>query len=448
MSEPGNETPAVEPVNLLKQLDYSIAQQCIHCGMCLPTCPTYDLTKQERHSPRGRIALMRAIADGRNEVSTTFAKEMYYCLGCLACKTACPAGVDYPHLFETARAEIERSEVNTSPKRKFIRWFTLRFLFAHHWLLHLFGRSLYFYKASGLQTLVRKSGILRLMPENLREMETLTPEARARFSAQLIRPIEVPSSTKYTVGLLTGCVQDILYSEVSRATADVLLAAECKVVTPRAQLCCGSLHAHNGDLPAAREFARKLIDQFDLGSVDAIITNAGGCGSHLKDYAHLLESDSEYTEKAAIWSTKVKDIHEFLVQIGFDRKLATLPAPSEREKITYHDSCHLAHGQGINRQPRLLLKSLPTIELVELPEAAWCCGSAGVYNLTHPKTAAELGDRKLENILGTGCAVVATGNPGCLLQLSKRAEARGVKLRVVHPVEIIANALTSKSSIN
>jgi len=433
--------------NLLQNLDYSVLQQCMHCGMCLPTCPTYDLTKLERHSPRGRIALMRAIADDKIEVTRTFGEEMYFCLGCLACKTACPAGVDYPHLFEMARAEVERTGVLNSPSRKLIRWSILSVLFSRQPLLHFFGRLLYLYEATGIQALLRKSGLMKWMPKRLRQMERLTPTIQRRFSHELIRPDETPAAPQFTVGLLTGCVQDMMYADVNRDTADVLLAAGCRVVTPRGQLCCGSLHAHNGELELAREFARKLVDQFNLDEVDAIITNAGGCGSHLRHYDRLLEDDPVYSKKAAIWSSKLKDIHEWLIEIKFDLQLQSAPIQSHRQRVTYHESCHLSHGQGIVKQPRRLLQSLPGLELVELPESNWCCGSAGVYNLTQPDTAAQLAERKLDHILETGCATVVTANPGCLLQLQKFAEGRSLKLEVLHPISIIASALRKPKAI-
>ena len=426
----------------LKGLDYSVVQQCMHCGMCLPTCPTYDITKLERHSPRGRIALMRAIADDRMQPTAAFADEMSYCLGCLACKTACPADVDYPLLFEMARAEVERSGVRTGLLRKVIRFSILRVLFSRQWLLHLLGRSLYYYRVSGLQGLIRKSRVLRLLPDRLQYMERMSPDMQAQFSHQLIAVNETPSASpqKYKVGLLTGCVQDMMYADVNRDTATVLLDAGCAVFTPRAQLCCGSLHAHNGEYQLSKDYARKLIDQFDLNQLDAIISNAGGCGSHLRHYDRLLADDPAYAEKASQWSAKFKDVHEWLVSIDYQPS----GDGTVTQRLTYHDSCHLAHGQGIVQQPRQLLSAVPGLVLIELPEANTCCGSAGVYNLTQPDTAAELALRKLANIRKTGCTTVATANPGCLLQLQKFAEQAGHTLEVVHPVSVLARAIRQR----
>lgn len=409
--------------------------------MCLPTCPTYDITKLERHSPRGRISLMRAIADDKISVSKEFAEEMSYCLGCLACKTACPAGVDYPQLFEMSRAEIERSGINDKPTRSFIRWASMKVMFGNQHLLHLFGRMLYLYRVTGLQGLVRKSKVLKLFPERLEKMERMTPDVQKEFSHQLIREGEGSEKASYRVGILTGCVQDMIYADINRDTVDVLIDAGCHVLTPRGQLCCGSLHAHNGEHELSKDFARKLIDQFDLDYLDAVITNAGGCGSHLKHYDKLLEDDPAYAKKAKLWSTKLKDIHAWLTEIDYQPKAKNNASGNIKPlRITYHDSCHLAHGQGIVQEPRALLKSLSNIELVELPEANWCCGSAGVYNITQPETAAELAHRKLDNIRKTGCSVVVTANPGCLLHLQKFAEQEGLSLELKHPVSILAEA--------
>ncbi len=263
----------------LKDLDYSVVQQCMHCGLCLPTCPTYDATKLERNSPRGRIALMRAIADDRLEPTKTFADEMYFCLGCLACMTACPAGVNYAELFEHARAEAEQSGVAKNPRRNFIRWLTLRWLFMDLRRLRGVGLMIRFYQQIGLQTVIRKSGILKLLPKRLRELEAMTPTMQPKFSAELIAPVtSAASQKKYRVAMLTGCAQDLIFSDVNRDTVEVLARNGCEVVTPPRQHCCGSLHAHNGEWEMAQELARKTIDQFPPENFDAIITNAAGCG--------------------------------------------------------------------------------------------------------------------------------------------------------------------------
>jgi glycolate oxidase iron-sulfur subunit len=421
----------------LKGLDYSVLQQCMHCGLCLPTCPTYDATKVERHSPRGRISLMRAIADGQLEATRTFADEMYFCLGCLACMTACPAGVNYAELFEHARAEAEASGVLNSPRRKLIRAFAIRWLFMDLRHLRLVGRILRIYQRLGLQTLVRRSGVLKLLPSRLQELEAITPDIQPKFSADLIAEVTPAiGPKKYRVAMLTGCAQDLIFSDINRDTVEVLARNGCEVFTPASQLCCGSLHAHNGEWELARQLARKQLEQFPPDQFDAIITNAGGCGSHLKHYRKLLADDPAFRDRAALWDKKVKDIHEWLMQTGIQRPANNAPP----QVVTYHESCHLAHGQKITAQPRQLLALIPNLKLVELPESTWCCGSAGIYNIVQPAMANQLLDRKLKHITSTGATIVANGNPGCLLQLINGAKHQGLKLRVVHPITLLAEA--------
>ncbi len=501
--------PRRDAASLLVGLDYSVLQQCMHCGMCLPTCPTYVETKRERNSPRGRIALMRAVADGELEVTKAFGEEMYYCLGCLACTTACPAGVNYADLFETARAEVERKGVLDNPKRNFIRWSVLRILFTRPRLLRLVGRALWIWQASGGQSLFRRLGLTRLLPGNLRDLEPQTPRVRARFSHQLIRPIEhsserstfnaqrltsnenvgeagtplsversklkVERSTRLRrVAVLTGCVQDLAFSDINRATVDVLLANGCEVHTPPVQPCCGSLHAHNGDLESARLLARRQLDLIDPFTFDAVITNAGGCGSHLRTYGHLLHDEPPYAARAAEWSRKVRDIHEYLVEIGFRRPISAERSTPNAERstfnhtaseagpslevgssalgvgsspqvpVTYHESCHLCHGQKVSAQPREILRAIPGIELRECPESQWCCGSAGIYNITQPATSAWLQERKVGHVLATGAAVVATANPGCHLQLENGLRGRPSAPEVTHPIVLLAAAYAAE----
>jgi glycolate oxidase iron-sulfur subunit len=380
---------------------------------------------------------MRAIADGRLESTKTFADEMYFCLGCLACMTACPAGVNYAELFEHARAEAEQSGVLRSTRRSLIRNFTLRWLFMDLARLQLVGSILRLYQQLGLQGLVRRSGVLKLLPRRLRELEAMTPQIQPKFSADLIAPVTpAAGARRYRVAMLTGCAQDLIFSDINRDTVEVLARNGCEVTTPAAQSCCGSLHAHNGEWELAQRLARKQIDQFPPGQFDAIITNAGGCGSHLKHFHKLLADDPDYRERALLWDRKTKDIHEWLIEIG-------LEAPGKNgppQVVTYHESCHLCHGQKITTQPRQLLSAIPNLRLVDLAESSWCCGSAGIYNIVQPEMANELLQRKLKHIRATGAEVVATGNPGCLLQIINGAAAEGLKLRVVHPITLLAEA--------
>jgi glycolate oxidase iron-sulfur subunit len=425
----------------LRDLDYSVVQQCMHCGLCLPTCPTYDATKSERNSPRGRIALMRSIADGRLEATATFADEMYFCLGCLACMTACPAGVNYAELFEHARAEAEESGALQTPQRSFMRWLTLRWLFMDLRRLRFVGTLIRLYQRMGLQKLVRQSGVMKLFPRRWGELEAMTPVIQPGFSAQMIPEVTPASGArKYRVALLTGCAQDLMYSDVNRDTAEVLARNGCEVVTPPRQNCCGSLHAHNGELGMARELARKNLEQFPPEEFDAIISNAAGCGSHLKHYGRLLADDAKFRQRAELWDAKLQDIHEWLEKIGLTRPTANVPP----QTVTYHEACHLCHGQKITAQPRQILRAIPNLTLVELPESTWCCGSAGIYNLLQPEMANQLLDRKLGHIRSTGAAVVATGNPGCLAHMSNGIRQQRLAVRLVHPITLLAEAYRVK----
>jgi Fe-S oxidoreductase len=426
----------------LRSLDYSVLQQCMHCGMCLPSCPTYAATGRERHSPRGRIALMRSMADGELKLTPTFAEEMSYCLGCLACTSACPAGVDYGTLLETARAEVETERVLTTSRRDFLRWLTMRVLFTRPRLLRFAGRLLWLYQVTGLQRAARKLRLTRLLPRWLRESESLTPTIRRKFSNALIAPVERPRDgvVRRRVLVLTGCMQDLMFSEINRATVDVLLENGCEVHTPPVQFCCGSLHAHNGDHETALFLARRQLDEIDPFAFDAIISNAGGCGSHLRHYGKLLADDEHYAARATEWSRKLRDIHEWLVEIGF-RPPPRGSEKSDTMRVTYHESCHLCHGQKVSRQPREILRALPRVELMECVEANWCCGSAGIYNLTQPATASWLQRRKVGHLRATGAMVVATANPGCHLQIENGiAQECGGAMRIAHPVVLLAEA--------
>ena len=528
--------------NLLKSLDYSILQQCMHCGMCLAVCPTYAETTIERHGPRGRIALMRAIAGGELETTRAFGEEMYYCLGCLACASACPAGVNYERLFETARAEVERARVLDSPQRNFWRWSVVRVLFTRPRLLRLAGRALWLWRVTGLQKLTRLLRLTYLLPKRLRELEPQTPRIGSKFSHQLIKPVEKPPTVTQAaspcsapppkvaqaaspcsvpppkvaraaspcsapppevaraaspcsasppnvtraaspcndstrelapqarglpahaaapprrVALLTGCVQDLAFPEINRATADALLANNCEVHTPPVQPCCGSLHAHNGDLESARALARRLIDLIPPDNFDAIISNAGGCGSHLRHFDNLLRDDPLYAARAAAWSRKLRDISEYLVEINFrhprppaaafassSSSSSSPSASSAPQIITYHESCHLCHAQKVSAQPRALLRAIPGAELRECDEAAWCCGSAGIYNITQPLTASRLQDRKMANLRRARAQIIATANPGCHLQIQNALRAAGdTRAAVEHPVVLLARAYAAE----
>jgi glycolate oxidase iron-sulfur subunit len=425
--------PATARAGPLAALDYSVLQQCMHCGLCLSSCPTYQETKRERNSPRGRIALMRAIADRELAVTSAFGEEMSYCVGCLACTSACPAGVNYAELLETARAEVEQANVLSTPRRRALRWFGMQFVATRPRVLRAAGRMLRVWQ---------QSGAARWLPAKFRELEAKAPRIASAFSDELIAPVTLARGPRrFRVLMLTGCVQDLAYSDVNAATVDVLAENGCDVLTPRTQSCCGSLHAHNGDLETARALARRHLDAVDPASIDAIISNAGGCGSHLRHYDRLLADDVAYADRAAEWSRKLRDIHEWLVEIGFRPPRAAIEALS----VTYHESCHLCHGQRVSAQPRAVLQAIPGVQLRECAEAQWCCGSAGIYTLTQPETAARLQQRKVQHVRATGAAVVATANPGCHLQIEQGLRAAGDgHMSVTHPIVLLARAYAAE----
>ena len=394
---------------------------------------------------------MRAIADDELPLSVEFAEEMDYCVGCLACQTACPAGVDYAQLFETARATNEQTKLLNSPMRQFYRWLGMRLVFTRPWLLRLVGRFVAIYQKPLLRKSIRRFGLLYLAPPRLRKLEPQSPPIDLPFSDARIKKIEKPKGLPQArVALLTGCIQDIVYARVNRATVDVLQAIGCEVVTPRSQPCCGSLHGHNGDLETARLLARRSLDQFreggphPLSTIDAVISNAGGCGSHLRHYAHLLKDDPSYVTQAKEWDAKLKDVQEYIVDCGESR---VVPDHSEGNRkplrVTYDASCHLHHGQKVVTQPVELLKSLPGVEFVPLNEADWCCGAAGVYTITQPEQANILLQRKLANLRSAKIDILATANPGCMHQLTMAcsADKELSHVRIVHPLELIAEKL-------
>lgn len=416
---------------------------CMRCGMCLPSCPTFQLTGRERSSPRGRIALMRAVNEDQLPLeSPLFAEEMDFCLGCMACVSACPAGVRYGDLLEAARDQLQRqNKVKQPPWRRLLEDAAFA-LFERPPLLRLLARALWLYQRSGLATLLERSGGLRVLPFNLGGLHGLMPRLPRRFSSQTIAPtLEPEGPVKARVGLPLGCVMDVMLARENEATARVLQRNGCRVVTPPAQGCCGALHAHAGRLDGARELARKMIDLFDGLEIDTVVTNSAGCGNCMKGYGHLLSGDPAYAERARSFAARVKDVHEVLEEVGFQAPLSPLP-----ETITYHDACHLAHGQGVREQPRSVCRALGQ-GYCELPQSDRCCGSAGTYNLTHFDTSMELLEQKIDEIEATGAALVGVANPGCLLQIQYGLRRRGSVVRAEHPVVFLDQAYQAEDRL-
>ncbi|MGH9770586.1 MAG: (Fe-S)-binding protein, partial [Candidatus Acidiferrales bacterium] len=391
-------------------------------------CPTYLLWGEEMDSPRGRIHLIRTATEGVTPVTPRWVSHFDSCLGCMACMTACPSGVDYGKLIEATRAQIERLH-----RRSFLERLHRRFLFSvftNPRRLRLLHWPLLMYQQSGLRELLRRAGVLKLLPQQLRAMEELMPKLTKSEAVAEVTPAR--GAPRRRVGLLLGCVQREFLSQVNAATARVLAAEGCEVVAPPEQPCCGALLLHAGEEEMAAELAKRTIEVFERTHVDTIVINAAGCGSNVKEYGYLLRDDPEYAERAREFSAKCQDVSEFLVELGL--RSAPHPLPL---RVAYQDACHLQHAQGVRSQPRLLLSRIPDLELVELPEAAICCGSAGIYNLVQPEAATALGNRKAQLIDPAAVDIVATGNPGCLLQLTSALARTGKKTPVVHTIQLL-----------
>jgi len=413
-----------------------IIDKCVHCGFCLPACPTYVLWGQEMDSPRGRIYLMKLAAEGAAQINPKWVSHFDSCLGCMACMTACPSGVDYGKLIEATRAQIERIFLRSSAEKR-----------QRHFLFDTFTRPdrlrrlrapLLAYQKSGLQALVRGLRLVKLLPKRLQTMEALLPRLTPREAVPEVTP--AVGTRRRRVGLLLGCVQQEFFSQVNAATARVLAAEGCEVVAPQAQTCCGALLVHAGEEAAAIVLAKKTIDLFERANVEAIVTNAAGCGSSVKEYGHLLRDDAEYSERARNFASKCRDISEVLTELE-----PRSPRRPLKLRVAFHDSCHLQHAQGVRSQPRALLSSIPGLELTEIPESAICCGSAGIYNLVQPDAAKSLGDRKAQLVSQLKVDAVATGNPGCILQLQSALARQHQKTPVVHTIQLLDTSLRALS---
>jgi glycolate oxidase iron-sulfur subunit len=409
------------------QLD--LIDDCVHCGFCLPTCPTYVLWGEEMDSPRGRIVLMK---EGHQEISAPLVGHLDNCLGCMACVTACPSGVQYDKLLEDTRAQVERN-FQRSPYDRTHRRLVFE-LFTRPGRLRALAPGAAFARRLGLPRLARRERVRRLAPR-LSAVVGMTPDAPVRRSlARLPRLFEAHGEKRGQVALLQGCVQRVFFGQVNEATARVLAADGYDVHVPRLPRCCGALPLHAGADPQARRLAKATIEA--LEGHETIVVTAAGCGSAMKDYGHVLRDEPEWAERAERFAGKVRDATEFLAEVGSRAERGPV-----RMRVAYHDACHLAHAQGVRTQPRELLRQIPGLEIVEPPEWEICCGSAGVYNLVKPEPAAELGERKARNLLDTGADAVVAANPGCALQITANTERLGRRLPVLHPMELLARSL-------
>lgn len=404
--------------------------KCVHCGLCLNACPTYRDLGVEMDSPRGRIQQMIRIADG-DPIDQSYIEHMELCLACRGCETACPSGVPYGRMIEAARAGIEAQRDRGLAARLFRRFIFNRLL-PSRFVLETVGAGLYLYQASGLQKLVRASGILKLMG-NLGSVEALAPEIEVPFFfSKTGTTFPAEGVRTHRVAFLSGCIANLTFCRLNEATVRVLQKNGCEVVVVEGQVCCGALHVHSGLKEEAQKLARRNIDAVLGGRFDAVITNAAGCGSTLKEYGELLEDDEAYREKAAHFSGMMRDVTEFLSGLELNPQLGPLPY-----KVTYQDSCHLLHGQKVKAAPRKLIRAIPGVTYREMPNADVCCGSAGIYNIVQNEMSMRILERKMDAVATTEADVVATANPGCLLQLRAGVEQHGGDRRVMHVVELL-----------
>jgi glycolate oxidase iron-sulfur subunit len=423
------------------QLDprtFERALSCVHCGLCLPACPTYTQTFHEADSPRGRIQLMRGLAEGVIEPTESVRKHLDLCLDCRACETACPSGVVYHELIEETRERLNR-DVKLTLQGRFMQWIFFHvFIYPTRLKLALLPARLM--QKVGLYGLLRRIGLFKVLPAQLRKMEQMLPARGKVWPRRLPERMEPHGQVARAsvVAFFPGCIGSVMFEKVNRQAVELLNACGAEVRVPRAQVCCGAIHHHNGNWEPAKAFARKNIDAM-LGTGTEmpafIATNIAGCGAMLKDYDHLLRDDPAYAERAKLFSSRVRDISEVLFELG----LPEMKHPVNLT-VTYHDACHLAHAQKVTAAPRKLLAKIPGLKLVPLAESDMCCGAAGTYNLTQPAMARDLAERKLRHIAATGAAVCVTGNVGCAMHIQSEAEARGRSVEVVHPVELLHRA--------
>ncbi|WP_027417410.1 (Fe-S)-binding protein [Aneurinibacillus terranovensis] len=441
-------------MSLLAKFDMDEMMNCMQCGFCLPACPTYRQTGKEYASPRGRIALMKGVAQQDLDIDNEFESNMYLCLGCRACETACPAGVPYGSLVETAREVVEtnKKKQKTSP---FIRDIIFNKVFPHPKRVEKLGAALWAAQTAGLQTLANKTGLINMLPRPMAEMQQAVEKIASPAERKKRQPVMKPEKVEQEImtsektetetatrplkiGLFTGCIMDVMFYETNQATARVLVKAGCEVVFVENQACCGALHAHSGEKSGAVELAKRNIEAFEKAGVDFIVNNAGGCGAALKEYHHWFHDEPEWKERAMAFVAKMRDANELLAELPPLEFSKELPL-----RVTYQDSCHLAHGQGIRNQPRQLIRSIPGVDYIELANADSCCGSAGIYNITNFDMSMKILDGKMEDVKKTKAVVIVTSNPGCLLQMKQGIIRAGMKDRMeaVHIMDLLDRAL-------
>lgn len=424
----------------IRRVDEEKLLDCMRCGFCLPACPTYIQTgNNEVHSPRGRIAIMKAVRDGLVDWDSSIEESIDLCLGCRACEPACPAGVEYGHLLEQSRDAIQ-SVKSSSLTEKVSRKIAFDHLFKDQSKMVGATKLVRAYQASGLQKVIRKIGFMNLFPPMMKEMETALPEIPKLVKRE---NRAIPSNPVVKVAFFTGCLMDTVFRQTNDRTIQLLQLLGCEIVIPEAQVCCGALHGHSGELDKAKINARRNIDAFEHIEADYIVNNAGGCGAFLYEYGHLLEGDAEYAERAKTFDGKIIDISTLILKLGITQKLEEI----QKEQVglvTYQDSCHLRNVNRVVLEPRELLKAIPHVNYVELPTAGLCCGSAGIYNLLNQEMALKILDSKMDDVKGTNASVIITTNPGCLLQMRAGIHLAGLSetVRAEHIVDYLIEVLS------
>ena len=426
-----NQEPGFQGVDIPAESDL---YRCVHCGLCLSACPTYTHLGVETESPRGRIAFMKAVHEGRMGISDRVVSHWEMCLQCRACEAVCPSGVPYGRIMENSRAQVLAQDKQGDGLKRISRLF-LRAALPHPKRLRFGAHLIRLYQRSGLQKLVRASGGLKLLPGHLSELEAQLPVMGNQFFGPTQDVYRALGVRKLTVGLLSGCVMPLMQGNTMHAAVRVLTRNGCDVVVPIGQGCCGALNLHAGDLETGRQLARRNIDVFLAAGVDYIVTASAGCGSSMKEYHELLKDDPNYAGKAERFSDLTQDITEFLVSLPFEPPKVRL-----ERTITYQDPCHLAHAQRITQQPRDILKAIPGVQLVEMEQASMCCGSAGFYSLVQAHLAGKILDTKLKNVIATSAEQVVTANPGCMMQIEMGLQARGITGKVLHVVDLLDEA--------
>ncbi|USK77305.1 (Fe-S)-binding protein [Peribacillus frigoritolerans] len=422
---------------LREELQYNKTTNCVQCGYCLPVCPTYTTFGKETHSPRGRINLVKMVGEGKITDLSVLEEPFDLCLGCRACETACPTGVEYGSILEATRAVLVKRKTFSIPVR-LLRKAMLKMVFPSRMMMNVTGHSIWLYKKSGLQKATHSSGIMKKLPYNLGAFEAIMPEPVSPVErGRALTEVKVKLNPKYKVAFFTGCIMDAMFHHINQLSIKLLSEAGCDVVVVSKQTCCGALHAHSGEMDEARNLAKQNILAFEKVEADFVVNNAGGCGAMLYEYGHLLSDDSEWADRSRAFSAKSIDISQILVKCG----LPEIVARTE-ERVTYQRSCHMTNVQKVTQEPVELLAKVPGIQLIEMDQADMCCGSAGIYNIVNYDASMQILDEKMKHTIATEASVIITTNPGCLLQMKLGIEREGLtqSMRALHLIEYLAEA--------